>query len=90
MRALLLAVAVAGCGSAEPPVAPRVVIVEPPATVCPAAPPAVPVPPPPRTYDTVIAFGRETDARRQQTARALEVCRKSLEALAEWVRENPK
>lgn len=77
IRALLLMLAVAGC-SADPPIA-RPVAVALPADTCPPAPPAVPIPPLPRTFDTVVAFGRETDARRQQTVRALEQCRKSLE-----------
>ena len=85
MREMLLIVAVAGCANADPPVAKRIA---PPVAICPAAPPAVPVPPPPRTFDTVIAFGRVTDARRQETVKALEVCRKSLERLARWSQEN--
>lgn len=87
MRALLLVLAVGGCGGAEAPIAHHAAIVEAPAAICPAAPSAVPVPPAPRTFETVIAFGRETDARRQQTVSALETCRRSLEALARWVRD---
>jgi hypothetical protein len=84
---LLLALAVTGCESAvaittPPPVRPPSNLL-----VCPVAPPPVPVPPPPRGFDAVVAFGRETDARREETVKALEICRRSLEKLQRWAQE---
>lgn len=88
MRVLLLMLVVAGCGS-DPPVAKPMATLSPPAEflVCPPAPPAVPIPPKPRGFDAVIAFGQKTDARREETVRALEVCRKSLDGLIRWAQE---
>ena len=78
MRAVWLAALLAGCAAPPPPVA-----VAPPIPAewrsCPPTPPAVPLPPRPRTFDAAIAWGRATDERRAETAHALEVCRWRLE-----------
>lgn len=50
---------------------------------CPTMPAAVPEPPKPRTFDAVIAWARLTEARRAETAHALEVCRARLVKLTE-------
>lgn len=86
MRALLLALTVVGCG-ADPSVPLTPAITQPPAAllVCPDAASPARVPPLPRGFDAVVRFGREADASYQQTKRALETCRKSLEGLARWV-----
>ena len=89
MRALLLALTLAGCGHGPSAVL-AVTSARPPATllICPSAPPPVPVPPVPRGFDAVVKFGRETDARREETVKALERCRQSLEGLARWISEH--
>lgn len=84
MRVLLLVLVVAGCAS-DPVVVTRPAMAQP--LVCPTAPPPVPIPPPPRSFETVVEFGRLTDLRREETVKALEQCRKSLESLKRWVAE---
>lgn len=81
IRAALLAVIVAGC-AAQPPIIiqqqpkpPEKPTVSETLKHCPAAPAAVPVPQRPRTFDSVVQWANETDARRSQTVHALEICR---------------
>jgi hypothetical protein len=86
MRALLLALTVAGCGP-DASVSLDATTTQPPAAllVCPAAAPPARVPPLPRGFDSVVRFGRDADASYQQTKLALERCRASLDGLARWV-----
>ena len=88
-RALLLALTLAGCGHGPATTVLAVPSARPPAAllICPPAPPPVPVPPVPRGLDAVVEFGRETDARREETVKALERCRQSLEGLVRWISE---
>lgn len=76
----MLLLALAGC--AAPTVQTSVVVarVEVPAELraCPATPAVVPEPPRPRTFDTVIAWGRLNERRGDVAVRALEVCRAVL------------
>lgn len=87
MRALLLALTVVGCG-ADPSVPLTPAITQPPPAamlVCPDAASPARVPPLPRGFDAVVRFGREADASYQQTKRALDRCRASLDGLAHWI-----
>lgn len=45
---------------------------------CPAAAPAVALPPPPRSLDSVVEWGQKTEEARAATAQSLEVCRSRL------------
>lgn len=48
---------------------------------CPTTPAPIPVPPKPRTFDSVVQWANATEAQRAATEHALEVCRSRLERL---------
>lgn len=45
---------------------------------CPATPTQAPVPKPPRTFESVIAYANANEDQRAKTEQALEVCRQKL------------
>jgi ABC-type transport system substrate-binding protein len=85
-RVLVVLTLLGGCSAAPIPPPPAVT---PPVPAelrsCPPTPAAVPIPKPPRTWDTVVAWGNASDAQRDATAHALEVCRARLIAVLRWV-----
>jgi hypothetical protein len=52
---------------------------------CPVAPPGIDPPPPPRTFDAVVAWGQHAEQARADTFRALEACRARYSRLIEWI-----
>jgi hypothetical protein len=84
--AALLLTAGAGCAAVLPP-APRPAAPEPPAELraCLAAPPGVPPPALPRTFEAVAAWAQRTEDLRAQTARIAAECRDRLGRLNRWV-----
>lgn len=86
MRAIVLVGFLAACSAApEPPVEAVRVTVPVDLRSCPVAPAAVPTPPKPRTFETVVEWGRLHERRAQEAVRALEVCRMRLVRLGEIV-----
>lgn len=87
MRALLLVLAISGCGADPAPMAMQAVSLEVPAHLrdCPTDPAPVPVPPLPRTFDSIVGFGRKADARAQEAVKSLDQCRAKHEALIKWI-----
>jgi hypothetical protein len=87
MRAVAIALLLAGCAAAEPelpmPLPPALVAEAVPVELrsCPVQPAAIPPPRPPRTFDTIVAWVALVEERRAQTAHALEVCRLRLQRL---------
>lgn len=83
MRAAFLVLALSACAHPAPaPVAARVPIVVPDELrTCPLTPAPVPVPKPPRAFDTVVTWANATELQRTRTVQALEVCRQRLEQL---------
>lgn len=77
---LVLLLALVGCAATPEPAPVVTVRLDVPAELraCPAMPAAVPVPPKPRTFDAVVEWGQRTERKRQETGRALEVCRAVL------------
>lgn len=80
MKALLLVLCLAACATHKPaPV--RVAAIPEELRSCPLTPAPVPVPKPPRTFQTVVAWANTTEEQRTKTVQALEVCRQKLEQL---------
>jgi hypothetical protein len=89
MKPLLLALTLAACASSAVPPEATIVPIE--LRSCPLAPAAVPVPAPPRNFDTVLRWSALVDRRRAETASALATCRARLHALGNLIdaqREN--
>lgn len=81
MRAAILgALLLAACTHPQPvPVAAVMAVIVPDdLRSCPLTPSPVPVPKPPRTFATVVAWANATEEQRTKTVQALEVCRAKL------------
>lgn len=76
----MLLAALAACGAPKPlpVVAVATIVVPDELRSCPLTPAPVPVPKPPRTFNTVVAWANATEEQRTKTVQALEVCRKRL------------
>lgn len=85
MRAAILCLLLlAACTNPQPvPVAAVMAAIPDDLRSCPLTPPPVPVPKPPRTFDSVIKWANATEEQRSKTVQALEVCRTRLVQLLE-------
>ena len=69
----------AACMHPQPvPVAAVVAVIPDDLRACPLTPSPVPVPKPPRTFDSVVKWANATEEQRTKTVQALEVCRAKL------------
>ena len=80
MRAAILGMLLlAACTHPQPvPVAAVMAVIPDDLRSCPLTPSPVPVPKPPRTFATVVAWANATEEQRTKTVQALEVCRAKL------------
>jgi hypothetical protein len=75
-----LALTLSACAPHAPPTvaAKAPIIVPDELRSCPLTPSPIPVPKPPRTTASVVAWANATEEQRTKTVQALEVCRKKL------------
>lgn len=75
----LVGLLLAACTHPQPvPVASVMAVIPDDLRSCPLTPPPVPVPKPPRTFDSVVKWANTTEEQRTKTVQALEVCRAKL------------
>lgn len=84
MKIAIILLLLSGCGGTVPEVRADVPSV---LKSCPAPPPAVPEPRPPRSFETVVAWAALVEERRAQSAWAAEVCRRRLRQLNELMEQ---
>lgn len=87
MKRVVLLLTLSGCAlpSLAPSVTHQSVSIPPELRApCPVAPPGVDPPKPPRTFDSIIAWGQHAEQARADTFRALEACRARYARLIEW------